>query len=400
MWRPDLARSVRAMSDRAARRPLRVVIAGGGVAGLEAALALREMAGEAVRITLLAPNRDFVYRPMTVREPFGFRRAERYPIDEFAGAVAAELIQDELAGVDRHTRSVVTGGGSSIPYDALVLGLGAEVSPRFRHSITIDDRDLDERLHGLVLDVEEGYVRRLAFVAPAAMPWPLPMYELALMTARRAYDMNIELSITIVTPEDAPLAVFGTTASAGVADLLDHHRIATITSAHAEIPEKGQIRIAPGDRSLEADRIVALPQLRGPNVRGVPATSPHGFISIDDNCRVRGLDRVWAAGDATDFPVKMGGIAAQQADTAAADIAALAGVAGERQAFHPEVHAVLLGGRKPLYLSAQLTGGHGTASRISETPSSSSSAKISAQYLSPYLETLDRAADFAESPPV
>jgi sulfide:quinone oxidoreductase len=276
-----------------------------------------------------------------------------------------------------------------------MLGLGAEASPRFGSSITIDDRDLDEQLHGLIQDVEDGYIRSLAFIAPSILPWPLPMYELALMTARRAYDMNVEVSITIVTPEDAPLAVFGTAASDGVATLLDEHRIVTITSAHAEVPRKNHLSITPGDRSIEADRIVALPQLHGPRIPGAP-TTPDGFIPVDENCRVRGLERVWAAGDATDFPVKMGGIAAQQANTAAADIVRLTGVSVEHQPFHPELHAVLLGGRKPLYLSAKLTGGHGTASRVSETPDRSMTAKIAARYLAPYLETLDRAPGVAK----
>ena len=51
--------------------PLRVVIAGGGVAGLEAMLALRELAGDRVDIELLSPSDEFVYRPMLVAEPFG-----------------------------------------------------------------------------------------------------------------------------------------------------------------------------------------------------------------------------------------------------------------------------------------------------------------------------------------
>lgn len=371
-----------------AEERMSVIVAGGGVAGLETVLALNQMAGDVVKTTLLSPNHDFIYRPMTVREPFGLALAERYPLAEIAGDLGVDLVEDELAELDAAKRTVHTGAGETLTYDALVLGLGAKLSPRFRHSITIDDRELDERFHGLIQDLEEGYVRRLAFVAPSTMPWPLPLYELALMTARRAFDMNVEISITIVTPEEAPLAVFGTTASEGVARLLVEHHIDTITSAHAEIPEKGRVTIAPGDRSLEADRIVALPQLSGPEVPGVPSTPPDGFIPIDENCRVRGLERVWAAGDATDFPVKMGGIAAQQADTAAADIARLAGVAVDQPTFDPQVRAVLLGGRKPLYLSAKLAGGHGTASQISETPLRGSSAKISARYLAPYLERL------------
>ena len=87
--------------------------------------------------------------------------------------------------------------------------MGAAQRPALSHAETIDDSRLDEQLHGLIQDVEGGYVHKLAFVVPSRMPWPLPIYELALMTAQRAYDMNAQTSITLVTPEDAPLAIFG-----------------------------------------------------------------------------------------------------------------------------------------------------------------------------------------------
>jgi sulfide:quinone oxidoreductase len=230
------------------------------------------------------------------------------------------------------------------------------------------------------------------FIAPSPMPWPLPLYELALMTARRAYDMNIELSVTIVTPEDAPLSLFGAAVSEGVEQLLEKHGILTITSAHAEVPEAGRVSIRPGERWLHADRIVALPQLFGPSTPGVPKGPPDGFIPVDEYCQVRGLEQVYAAGDATDFPVKMGGIAAQQADTVATGIAALAGVPVKQTPFSPEIHAILLGGEKPLYMSAHVTGGHGSSSQLSELPTWSPGTKIAAKYLAPYLEARDRVA--------
>ena len=59
----------------------------------------------------------------------------------------------------------------------------------------------------------------MVFLSPSQMPWPLPIYELALMTARRAWEMNEDVSVTIVTPEQAPLEVFGGTASDAVRDL-------------------------------------------------------------------------------------------------------------------------------------------------------------------------------------
>jgi sulfide:quinone oxidoreductase len=363
---------------------LRVVIVGGGVAALEAGLALRDLAGERVSLVLVAPEPDFVSRPMTVREPFAYAAAQRYPLADIAKDMGAELIVDRFAWVDAPGRVAHTDTGAKISYDALVLSLGAHAHNRYRHAVTIDDRRLDDQLHGLIQDIEGGYIHSLAFVMPAHKAWPLPMYELALMTAERAYDTSAELAITVVTPEDAPLAIFGQGASSGVSELLSQAGITVLTSAYAEIPQAGQVMIRPGAQRLTFDRVVALPELLGPAVRGLPA-GEDGFIPIDPYGRVRGVEGVYAAGDATDFAIKHGGIAAQQADVLATSIASLAGAPVEPARFAPEIHGILLTGAEPRYLSARITGGKGFSSEISDTPSWSPPSKIDAKYLAPYL---------------
>lgn len=369
--------------------PFRVLIAGGGVAALEAALALRDLAGDRLNTTLLAPEPEFVYRPLRVREPFGYSEARRYSLDEIASDLGVELIEDAFKWLDPAERTVHTEGGQMLKFDALLLAIGARLEPAFNHAITIDDRQLDQQLHGLIRDVEDGYVHKLAFIAPPAMPWPLPIYELALMTAGRAYDMGAELSITIATPEDTPLALFGARVSEAVEHLLTQRGILTVTSAHCEVPSPGHVSIHPGARTLQVDRVVALPQLSGPSTPGVPTDAIGGFIPVDEHCQVRSLERVYAAGDATDFPVKFGGIAAQQADTAAEAIAALAGAPVKPSKFNPEIHGILLGSDKPLYMSAHVTGGHGSSSEVSDSPTWSPPTKIAAKYLSPYLAERD-----------
>jgi sulfide:quinone oxidoreductase len=244
----------------------------------------------------------------------------------------------------------------------------------------------------LIQDIEGGYVHRIAFVIPSGRTWPLPIYELALLCAARARDVNVELSITIATPEDAPLAIFGGAVSDGVRQLLEESDIATITSAHCEVPESGRVSISPGSHRLGADRIVALPELVGPSAPGVPGRSEHGFIAVDPLCRVRPLERVYAAGDATDFAIKHGGIAAQQADVAAQSIAALAGLAPQPAPFRPVIQGVLLTGGTPRYLRAHISGGHGSSSEMTDTPTWSPVSKIAAKYLAPYLEEHDRLA--------
>jgi sulfide:quinone oxidoreductase len=200
--------------------------------------------------------------------------------------------------------------------------------------------------------------------------------------------MGIELETTIVTPEDSPLAIFGSSASISVAELLHRANVKTINSAYAEVPGSREVVINPGDRHLEVDRVIALPELYGPEVRGIPL-GEHGFIRVDPYCRVPDVDRIYAAGDATDFPIKHGGIASQQADTAAASIAALAGAPVTPDRFNPVIHGILLTNGEPQYLTAHITGGHGFSSEITNTPTWSPPSKIAAKYLAPYLEERD-----------
>lgn len=375
-------------TEDAPPQKLRVLIAGGGVAALETALALRDLAASRVQITMIAPNEEFVYRPMTVREPFAFAGARHYPLEAIVADVGAELVRDKLGWVDHAMRVAHTTSGLQLEYEALVLALGTRISARYKHALTIDDRTMDETLHGLVQDVEQGYVDSIAFVAPGRMAWPLPLYELALMTAGRAYDMNVALKVTIVTPEERPLAIFGERASEGVSELLAKAGIETITSAYAEIPEQGRIEIGPGDRHLQAARIVALPELYGPDVHGFPL-SHDGFIRVDRFGQVPDCGPLYAAGDATDFAVKQGGVSAQQADVVAESIAALAGAPVEPKPFHPVLRGMLMTYEEPYYMSAQITGGHGFSSEFSSEPLWQPVGKIAAKYLAPYLDALD-----------
>lgn len=366
-----------------------MIVVGGGVAALETILALHDLAGELIDVIVVAPNREFHYRPMTVREPFAEELAHRYPLAPIVSDAGASLICDELAWVDPENRIVHTKGEEQLEYDALVLAMGARATARYKHAVTIDAARMDEILHGIVQDVEAGYLKRLAFVAPGRMAWPLPLYELALMTAGRAYDMSMDVEITLVTPEESPLAIFGQTASSAVAELLAQSNIQTIHSAYAEVHQEGEVVVNPGDQRLHVDRVIALPELYGPCVRGVPL-SEHGFLRVNPYGHVMAVEGVYAAGDCTEFPVKHGGLGAQQADVVAQSIAAQAGASVTPRPFHPVIRGMLLTGDRPRYLTAKITGGHGFSSQLSDKPSWSPPSKIAARYLAPYLDAQDR----------
>jgi sulfide:quinone oxidoreductase len=362
-----------------------VVIAGGGVAGLEAAFALRELMGDRVGLTLLAAGQDFVYRPLAIGEPFNRSHAKRYPLSALAAEAGAEVVNDSLAEVDAERREVRTLGGQTLAYDALLVGVGATLEPPPGHVTGFDDARSDELLHGLVQDIEEGYLRRLAIIVPAPMPWPFPAYELALMASERAWDMQVDLDVTLCTPEPTPLSIFGEEASRALSNLLSERRIEVITSAYCEVPEAKKVVVHPGDRTLEADRIVMFPRLRGPGLPGLPQDGM-GFIPIDEYGQVRGVQRVWAAGDATDFPIKQGGIAAQVADTAARSIAAEAGLTMDQRPFVPVVEGVLMTGGTPRYLRGRPTSPDSPGESVfTEVMRGSAPPKIAARYLGPHL---------------
>lgn len=364
-----------------------VLIAGGGVAALETLMALRALAGDRVRITMLAPEREFRYRPMAVAEPFTIAHARHLPLAAVAADFDAGLLTGALAAVDPAERVVITRGGSRIAYGALVVACGTQVRPAIDGAITIDDRSLGGTLRGLVQDVEEGYAGEIAFVAPAQAFWPLPLYELALMTAHRAYDMNVDVSVSIVTPETAPLGLFGTGISAELSRLLRDAGITFHGSSFARFAH-GELALAPSGVRLRPDRVVALPLLEGPQIAGLP-TDPHGFLPVTDHGEVRGVDGVYAAGDITSYAIKHGGLAAQQADIVAAVIARSAGADVQAEPLHPVIRGILLTGSGKRYVEAELVG-QGFTSTVSDVCPWDPPTKIVARHLGPYLARGDR----------
>ncbi|MGZ4245410.1 MAG: FAD-dependent oxidoreductase [Solirubrobacteraceae bacterium] len=370
--------------------PSRVIIAGAGIAGLEAAAALRSLAGHRVSLTLVAPDRWFAPRPLGLYAAFGIDAPPSLSVASLAEPLGADLVDDRITWVDRGERAVHCGSGATLSFDALVLGLGARAGARYPHAITVDDKASSD-LQRLTADVTSGRVRRVALIVPERLAWPLPLYEVALMTAALGAEHHRKLALTLITTEATPLQAFGEEASEQMAALLRERGIEVLTGALCEVPSPDRVSVttagATRPRERAVDRVLALPELIGPHVRGLPC-SPYGFIPIDRFCRVPGTSTIYAAGDGTDYPIKHGGIAAQQADVAAACIAAAAGAAVRARPFHPTIEGLLLTGGRPRYLSARLAGGHAFKSRMTTALANApdTPAKLAAPHLRALLE--------------
>jgi sulfide:quinone oxidoreductase len=368
--------------------PLHVVIAGGGIAALEALMALRDRAEERVRITMIAPDDDFVLKPLRTAEPFSVDHVRRRSLRDVADQFGAELLRDSLRRVARNFNTAVCESGAEVEYDALVLTPGAQPYAAYDKALTFGLEPYGESFNALLADIEQGYSRSVAFVVPPGVSWPLPLYELALMTARAARSMGMDgVQLTIISPEGAPLAIFGPHASSAVRDLLDQAGVGFWANSYATIEQGGDITVVPGHEHLHADRVVALPLLQGPRLAGVPCDE-QGFIPVDEHGRVAGMRDVYAAGDATNFPVKQGGIACQQADAVAEHIAARGGAPIEPRPFRPVLRGKLLTGAGAQFLRHDLHGGAGE-SQASMFELWFPPAKVAGHYLGQWLAMPD-----------
>lgn len=371
----------RATEASGRRAALRVVIAGGGIAGAEALLALHDLAGERVELTLITPSADLAYRPLAVAEPFGLGHVKRYPLDELVHEVDGRRIEGSLVEVDVSRREVVLEDGRRVAFDALLVAVGARAVAGVEFATTWWPEGDPELYGGLLRDVEEGYVHRILFAVPSGAVWPLHIYELALMTARDGAAMGMQPEITVVTPEAVPLALFGTTAAKALSDELRSVgiRLETATLARVEAGAPYSVVLQPSVRRVVVDRVIAIPEVVGPALKGLPHDD-RGFIPIEADGRVRGSERVWAAGDGIAYPVKYGGLATQQADVAAIGIARLAGAEVADVPRHLVLRGMLMTGARPRAL------GKAEAPRVPSSPLWEPEGKVHGRYLSPYLE--------------
>lgn len=164
--------------------------------------------------------------------------------------------------------------------------------------------------------------------------------------------------------------------------LLQRSGISVKTATHPRRFESGILHAVP-ESAIRTDRVIALPRLVGHRFGGLPSDHD-GFIPTDEHSRVEGVEDIYVAGDSTTFPIKQGGIACQQADTAAEAIAAHVGADIEPSPFRPVMRGLLLSGTTARYLESAPAGGRGEGSEPRFALWEPSS-KVFGRHLMPYL---------------
>ena len=301
-------------------------------------------------------------------------------------AISARPLYDgALAEVRAGDRQAISRDGRVLNYDALLVAVGGRPGIGLPGAVSITEPDFAERFKGVLAELEDGRIKKLVFAVPAGPAWVLPLYELALLTSQLVSDRGLAVQLALVTPESRPLELLGSAASAEVQRLLDEREIELHTGRYpASVEEDGLVLVPNYRHRLAADRVVSKPRLTGPRLRGLSADRA-GFVPTDVHARVPDAPGVFAAGDATTFPVKQGGIATQQADAAAEAIAALAGADVDPQPFRPVLRGALLIGGQLRFMRSEVTGGHGDREGVAESTLWWPPSKIAGRYLSPYL---------------
>jgi sulfide:quinone oxidoreductase len=342
---------------------------------------------------MLAPTTELVHRAMSVRTPFAGEPAPRIDLTQLAAELGIALRRDSLASVEPETHHVVTKDGERLPYDVLVVATGARSQEAVPGAVTFRGPLSAGAVEQVIARVAAAPQLRVAFAAPAGARWLLPLYELALLSAATLRERGVtDPHLVVATGEHEPLEVLGPAAGEAVRAALVQAGVDLVTSAVAEEAWTGALQLQHGEW-LPADVVIALPELVGPRIAGLPQDED-GYVPVNEHGIVDGCADVYAAGDAISFPVKHGGLATQQADAVAEAIASRVGAIGMPEPFRPVLRGLLMTGAAPLYLRVELGPGGRREHRVLPATGTASTdalwwppGKLAGRYLTPFLAT-------------
>jgi sulfide:quinone oxidoreductase len=370
----------------------KLVVLGSGVAAIEAVLALRALAPDCVDVTVLSPTGGLRLAARVPERTLWGDDAPTYDLRRLARLEHFEVVRDSARSVDVPGHAVAGTSGRAYDWDMLLVATGAASKPMIPSALILGG-DTPASLRALVAEAQRGIVGSVALVVAPGAAWTLPVYELALQLGPA---LGREGSVEILTPEPAPLALFGAAASAAVAAQLDAAGVEVKPRSYCELIGD-ELVVRPGGRIEPVDAIIELPTPAAARIPGLP-THPGGFLEVDGFGRLAGVHDVYAAGDAIAFPIKHGGLAAQQADAAAEHIAMRAGADVVPTPFRPVLRGELVTPDGVLYLESPISGGAGPG-RVSSEPLWHPATKVRGRYLSAWLAEVDPRATRARTDP-
>ncbi len=320
-----------------------VVVLGAGFAGLESAFYLRHKLGERVDLTLISERDYFLFKPNTIYIPFGSDPEKFHvPLERACRRKRIDFVQARALEIDPENRRVELDGQVPRAFDYLVVATGAcmraaEIPGLAQHAVTVWTPEemlrLREAYQRLLQKAKSGEKQRLLFLIPPNNRCSGPLYEMVLMTdtwLRRAGARD-NVHIEWTTYEESYIQAFGPRLNTVVEQEFKDRGIHGQRGFVVTDVEAGRANFKNGEKRA-FDLLVAFPPYVAHERYAALPSDDRGFLRVEpDSRRVRGHERIFAVGDAADFPIKQAFLALLQGDAAGDHIAAE--IAGEK----PEV---------------------------------------------------------------
>jgi len=290
-----------------------ILVLGGGIGGVVAASRLRRALPREHRVLLVEREADHLFQPSLLWLMLGWRTPDqiRRPIARLARR-GIEVVRGNVERIDP-ARRAVTVAGKEWAADYLVIALGAELAPETVPGLAAAGHNLYSLAGAQALSAARATFQRGRIVLlVSAMPFKCPAapYEAAMLLADDCHRRGVRaaVSIDVYTPEPGPMPVAGPEVSKQVRQMVEskgivYHPEHSVTQVDAA---KKRISFANGT-SAEYDLLVYVPPHRAPPVvKEAGLLGPSGWVTVDRATLATSFAGVFAIGDVTGIPLKIG----------------------------------------------------------------------------------------------
>ena len=290
-----------------------ILILGGGMGGLVTAVTLRKKLPRSNRIILVDKEGDHLFQPSLLWLMTGARRPEQIvrPLDRLKRK-GIEVIRGTVESIDPEHRSAVV-NGTTYTSDFLVIALGAELAPEVIPGLSEGGHSFytlegAKQLHQAFQTFRSG--RLVVMTAAPAYKCPAAPYEAAMLLESELRKRRVRegVKIDLYAAEPGPMGVAGPEVSAAVRGMVEakgipyhpEHQIAAVDAANKKLHFTN-------GAEPEYDLLAYVPPHRAPKVvRESGLVNEAGWIPVDRSTLQTRFDGVFAIGDITTIPLKLG----------------------------------------------------------------------------------------------
>ncbi len=289
----------------------RIVILGGGMGGVVVANRLRKALTRDNDISVIDREKNHLFNPSLLWLMVGERNREQIqkPLSRLQKK-GIRFLNAEVSGIDFEGRTVSTSGGE-VPFDYLVIALGASTFPErlagfSEAAYNLYDLSGADGIREKIGSFDKGRV--IVLVSGVPFKCPAAPYETALILSAYFTKKHRDIEVEVVTPEPLPMGVAGPEVGNMVVSLLESRGIRFMPQHQAVKIEPAKKKIAfQNGEALSYDLLIGIPPHGVPPVlEGLPVLGASGWVKVNPRTLETELENVYALGDVTAIPLSVG----------------------------------------------------------------------------------------------